>query len=81
MNVMTTLDQLKLNLNAEICTLSAAGEMRRRLLDLGFVPGAQVCCLFAGPSGDPRAYLIKNTVVALRRTDASTIHIRKGDLL
>ena len=76
-----TFDQLELQKNAVISALSTVGDMRRRLLDLGFVPGAQVCCLFTGPSGEPRAYLIKNTVVALRRADASTIHVRKGELL
>ena len=49
------------------------GGMRRKLLDLGFTPGAQVTCLFSAPSGDPRAYLVRDTVVALRRSDARHI--------
>ena len=78
---MKTLNQLNPGQSAVILSLSTPGEMRRRLLDLGFVPGAGVRCLFAGPAGDPRAYLIKNTVVALRNTDAATILIGKGETL
>ena len=40
---------------------------------------AEVTCLFSGFSGDPRAYLIKNTVIALRTEDAKNIIIQKGE--
>ena len=33
--------------------LSAQGELRRQLRDLGFVPGAQVECLGKSPLGPP----------------------------
>ncbi len=50
-----------------------SGAMRRRLLDLGLVPGAQVTCLYAAPSGNPRAYLIRGSVIALRNRDALNV--------
>ena len=53
--------------------ITAFGELRRRLLDLGFTPGAAVRCLFAAPSGDPRAYMIRDSVIALRGSDASLV--------
>lgn len=59
-----------------IRSVGATGAMRRRLLDLGFVEGAEAECLFAAPSGNPRAYLIRGTVIALRNTDASTIFVQ-----
>lgn len=76
---MTTLDLLHIGGSARILSLRSSGEMRRRLLDIGFVPDTVVTCLFAGRSGDPVAYLVKNTVIALRREDAKTIIIRKGE--
>ncbi len=51
------------------------GQTRRRLLDLGFVPGATVRIALDNPLGDPIAYLIKDTVIALRRDEADKILI------
>ena len=42
-------------------------------MDLGFTPGAGVTCLFAAPSGDPRAYMVRGSVIALRRADAALV--------
>ena len=55
--------------------LSAQGELRRQLRDLGFVPGAQVECLGKSPLGDPIAYLVRGTVIALRRRDAALVRV------
>ncbi len=59
--------------------LSAQGELRRRLRDLGFVPGAQVECLGKSPLGDPAAYRVRGAVVALRRRDAQRIALGRGE--
>lgn len=59
--------------------LSAQGELRRRLRDLGFVPGAQVECLGKSPLGDPAAYRVRGAVVALRRRDAQLIALGRGE--
>ncbi len=59
--------------------LSAQGELRRWLRDLGFVPGAQVECLGRSPLGDPAAYRVRGAVVALRRRDAQRIALRRGE--
>ena len=59
--------------------LSAQGELRRRLRDLGFVPGAQVECLGRSPLGYPAAYRVRGAVVALRRRDAQLIALGRGE--
>jgi Fe2+ transport system protein FeoA len=51
------------------------GIERNRLLDLGFVPGTQVEVAISSPFNDPTAYLIKGGLIALRRNQASKIHI------
>lgn len=53
------------------------GLERRRLLDLGFLPGTSVSATFANPGGDPKAYVIRDTVIALREEQASCIRIEK----
>lgn len=49
--------------------------MRRRLMDLGLTAQATTVHLFDAPSGDPRAYLIRGTVIALRNADAAAVEI------
>lgn len=44
-----------------------------RLRDLGMNEGAAVECVMISPLGDPRAYLIKGSVIALRREDAAVV--------
>jgi len=53
------------------------GENRRRLLDLGFVKGATVSIDLLNPLGDPKAFLIKGTAIALRKDQAVKILITK----
>ena len=74
------LSSLQLNEKAKIIGLSkeCRGENRRRLLDLGFVKGASVTIDLLNPLGDPKAYLIKGTAIALRKNQASKILISKN---
>ena len=53
------------------------GDSRRRLLDLGFVKGAKVSIDLVNPFGEPTAYLIKGTTIALRDDQAIKILIKK----
>jgi DtxR family Mn-dependent transcriptional regulator len=52
------------------------GFSRRRLMDLGFTEGARVMPILKTFAGDPRAYEIRGTVVALRRDQASQVLVR-----
>jgi len=51
------------------------GPERRRLLDLGFVPGTLVEVDMVSPAGDPTAYRVRGAVVALRRDQAGWIRV------
>jgi DtxR family Mn-dependent transcriptional regulator len=66
--------------SAEVVALAATcrGAQRRRLLDLGVVPGTRVTNELPSPSGDPTAYRIRGALIALRRDQASQIYIDKG---
>lgn len=62
---------------ARVAGLSPAcrGPERRRLLDLGFVPGTEVAVDLVSPLGDPVAYRVRGAVVALRREQAGQIRV------
>lgn len=63
-----------------VVALECGRSFRQRLLDLGFVEGARVKRLFAAPSGNPAAYLIREAVIALRASDAAGIKVMKNGL-
>ena len=72
---MFPLSRLPLGRSARILSLSAQEPLKGRLMDLGFVPGSEIKPLFAAPLGDPRAYLICDTVIALRQRDAADVAV------
>ena len=49
------------------------GAERRRLLDLGLVPGTAVACAFSSPFGSPRSYEIRGSLIALRTEQAARV--------
>ncbi len=53
------------------------GAARRRLLDLGFIKNSTVEIGLPGPLVEPKAYLIRNTMIALRNNQADLILIEK----
>lgn len=55
------------------------GVQRRRLLDLGVVPGTDITAELRSAAGDPTAYRIRGALVALRREQASWILVRRAD--
>jgi DtxR family transcriptional regulator, Mn-dependent transcriptional regulator len=53
------------------------GPQRRRLMDLGILPGTVVRAEMKGIGGDPTAFKIRGANIALRRDTAKMIHINK----
>jgi len=51
------------------------GPQRRRLLDLGVVPGTRITPELVSTSGDPVAYRIRGAMIALRRGQAEWIEV------
>ena len=59
--------------------ITTSGPMRRRLMELGLVEGTPVSCAFASPGGDPAAYEIRGTLIALRREDCAGVLLGEGE--
>lgn len=72
-NSKNTLDTLMPTEKAKVAGLTSTGLKRRRMLDLGFVRDAPVEVLYTSPTGNPTAYQICGTVIALRKQDAQSI--------
>jgi len=67
------LSELKPGEQLVITDLAVQGTMRRRLLDLGFIPGATVTMLRKSPLGDPAAFSVNRTAIALRKEESYQI--------
>jgi ferrous iron transport protein A len=75
MNKLNNLNDLKPGQKAKIKQLLSTGTIRRRLLDIGLIENTEVECLGRSPSGDPKAYMIRGAVIAIRSEDCSNILI------
>ncbi|MGI6114687.1 FeoA family protein [Luoshenia tenuis] len=71
-----TLNTVEIGNIVQVEELTLSGSMRRRLQDIGIIQGTRVECLQKSPSGDPTAYLVRGTVIALRAEDAAGIAVR-----
>ena len=72
---MTTLNNLPIGSTGKVISLVSLDKDRRRMLDLGFILGTKVKALFRSPLGDPTAYLVRGTIIAIRDADAKKIKI------
>lgn len=71
-----TLDQLKTGQMATITKLNCTGNIRRRMMDLGILPGTRIQAEFSSPLGDPIAYRVREALIALRREQAIQIEMQ-----
>lgn len=72
------LSDLKPGEEGVIAGISTAcrGPERRRLLDLGVLPGTETGVDLISPGGNPKAYRIRGALIALRDDQASRIWVR-----
>jgi ferrous iron transport protein A len=70
-----TLDELPDGGQGRIAAVHGAGVFRRRLLEIGFLPGTMVSRAGAAPTGDPLLFRLRSTVVSLRRADAARVEL------
>ncbi|MEQ1566570.1 MAG: FeoA domain-containing protein [Myxococcota bacterium] len=70
-----TLDQLRPEQHAKVVAVGGEGPFRRRLLELGLVPGTPVSRSGQAPLGDPLSFRLRGAVVCLRRVDAQLVEV------
>ncbi|NLW44819.1 MAG: ferrous iron transport protein A [Syntrophomonadaceae bacterium] len=58
-----------------ITSVEVGGLLRRRIMDLGMLPGTQVRCVRKAPWGDPVALQVRGSIIALRAEDLRKIKI------
>ena len=74
-----SLDEIKLNEKAIIKKVECQGNIKRRLLDLGFIKGTEITPILVSPSKDPRAFYIRGSTIALRKEDAKNVLVKSAN--
>ena len=69
------LNELKLSEKGKIISIKCAENIKRRLLDLGFVKGTSIVPILISPSGDPKAFEVRGTLIAIREEDTKKIEV------
>ncbi len=74
-----TLNNLKTGQTGIVKSLNNEAAERRRLFDLGILPGTKIENVMPSPLGDPIAYRVRNSVIALRREQARLVEIEETE--
>lgn len=72
------LGELPVHRPGQVVEIRGAGKHQRRMLDMGFVSGAEVLVIRRAPLDDPVEYRIKGTQVSMRRQDADIILVEES---
>lgn len=70
-----SLKNLAPGVSARVLEIIMSGPMRRRLHDLGLVPGTLIERVMASPIGDPICYRVRGALIALRGSDAECVRV------
>jgi len=71
------LEDLRTGEEGKIIKIKGNGPFRLRLMEMGFIPGAQVKVVRYAPLKDPVEYEIKGYHVSLRHEEAANILVEK----
>lgn len=70
-----TLNQLEPGERATIVKVGGEGPVRRRILDMGVVSGADIEVVRVAPLGDPVEFRIKGYNLSLRKSEAQNVQV------
>ncbi len=70
-----TLAEAKLGERLTIEGIAGRGAFRRRLLEMGLLPGTPVTVKSVAPLGDPIELLVRGASLSIRKEEASTVNV------
>lgn len=71
-----TLDEIAIGDSCTVTKICEAGEIRRRILDMGITEGASVKVCKVAPLGDPIELTVRGYQLSLRKSDAANIEVQ-----
>jgi ferrous iron transport protein A len=70
-----TLAHLRPGQKGRITSVGSAGAMRRRLMDMGVLPGVEIRVEKVAPLGDPVEVSVRSYLLSLRKSEAEGIAV------
>ena len=70
------LSELRYGQTGQIRDISGTDALSIRLMDLGFLPPAQVVRIFSAPGGDPIVVRLRGYTLSLRREEAERVEVQ-----
>lgn len=71
----SALSELSPGSKGKVVRIGAKGNVRRRILDMGLVPGVEIAVKGVAPLGDPIEVLIRGYRLSLRKKEAADIFV------
>ncbi len=68
--------KLSVGENATVSYIEPCGDIKRRFFEIGFIKGRPVKCIAISSCGDPKAYSLCGSLVAIRNCDSIHIYVR-----
>lgn len=72
---MPSLAELPLKTTAIVCTVGGPRAFRRRLMELGLVPGTAISVVNVAPLGDPLELSVRGCRLSIRRNEAALVEV------
>lgn len=73
--MINTLNELKVGDSGVVVSFRGEGSLRKHLMEMGFVKGANVEVQRVAPMGDPIEIKVKGYSISLRKEEAKNIEI------
>jgi Fe2+ transport system protein FeoA len=70
-----TLDVFEIGESGIIISVKGEGKIRRRLLDMGLTPGAEIYLRKKAPLGDPIEITLRGYELSLRKEEAKNVEV------
>ena len=79
MSKQISLRQMQIHQKGTITTIAAAGELGRRIRDMGLVPNTEIEIVGKAPLKDPVALRLRGFTLTLRNSEADHITVEVND--
>jgi ferrous iron transport protein A len=73
--MVMSMRKMSVNQRGQIRSVTASGEMGRRIRDMGLVPGTELMVVGRAPLQDPVAVRMKGFTLSLRNSEADFISV------
>jgi Fe2+ transport system protein FeoA len=74
---MLNLEQIKPGVTVKVTKVNAAGNLHRRILALGIIPGSTLKVVKVAPLGDPIEVKLRQSNLVIRKEEAQQIAVEE----